>query len=318
MLKNIFGGLAKSKGAVRAKSFLSQEEAGEMLNPDFAQFVAIKVFEKNDFFNLSVKNPQVWIERARFALGQLRFDYYIGTLDYAIYALDQFIACSPDKNAPLVIKASNVMKDVADEWRKWKPLQQAASVVVNMDVLEHMEIQHCTWLFQLAAYKEVVEFVDERMGSIMLRTEESSRNHVFAKLMKAKSLAALGKMGEATKFCRTIYTHPPYDVYCCLVIGNMLLTELGCFEDAVECYDTITDKVKKTSENAESIANAWHNKALAYFQLRKVDDGKAALAKCISVAPSGCEASENAQYILDVISGRKKHSGNNVSFKIMG
>jgi tetratricopeptide (TPR) repeat protein len=316
MLKNIFGGLAKGKGAVRAKSFLSKEEANEILDPDVAKFVAIKVFEKIVYANLTVKDPQVWIERASFALGQTRLDYYVGVLDYAIYALDQFIACSPDKNAPLVIKAGDVMKDVADEWRKWKPLQQAANVIVNTDVLEHIEVKHCSWLFQLAAYEEVVEFVENRMVSMKLGS--SSQNHMFANIMKAKSLAALGKMGEATKFCRAIYTQPPYDAFCCLMIGNMLLSELGCFEDAVECYDTITDKVMKTSKNAEAVANAWHNKALAYFQLRKVDDGKAALAKCISVAPHGCETAENAQYILDVISGRKKYSGNNLAFKIMG
>jgi tetratricopeptide (TPR) repeat protein len=318
MFKNFFGGLGKNQSVVRAKTFLSKEEASEMLEPEIAQFVAIKVFEKKDFANLSVKDPQIWIERAKFALSQVRFDYYVAILDYVMYALDQFIACSPDKKAPLVASAGEVMKDVAEEWRKWKPLQQAAEVILDMDVLAHVKVKHCSWLFQLAAYKEVVEFIDDRMSSMVFATTKSSNNRIFINIMKARSLVALGKKGDATRVCRTIYTQPPYDAFGCLMIGNMLLSELQCFEDAVECYDTVTDKITKTSENAESVAKAWHNKALAYFQLRQIEEGKGALQRCISVAPYGCETSEDAQYILDVINGKRKLSGSNIAFKILG
>jgi tetratricopeptide (TPR) repeat protein len=188
-----------------------------------------------------------------------------------------------------------------------------------MTTISSIELAHCLWLFRLEAFRECVEFIDERLSSPLLGEESSTLCTASAALLKAKSLVALGEPGAAAQACQPIYTRSPYNLSSCLMAGNLLLGELECFEEAIKCFDTVTEKIEQTASNAEDIAKAWHNKALAHLRLSQVECATTALERCTSVAPRDSRTAQNARHVLDVLNGRVRpeRHGAGIQFEIM-
>ena len=306
------------KRPASAEKLLSREEAEEILNPDIARIVARNALEKAAFADLSARDPQIWIERARACIHEGRFDTRLAQLDYGIFALNKFLGLSARRDTELTRAAAEVMTEMIEEWRMWKPLQQAKTIILHMEDLDELNMRDCMRLFRIQGYRECIDIVDTRIGSARLSRESWNSKVAAVVLLKAKSLAALGRSGEAAQACEAIYKQRPLDADYCLMAGNMLLGELRSYEQAVKCYQAVVDELTKTRQDAESLAKARHNQALAYLGEGQPEKARAVLQTCVKEAPNGSPAAQDAQHILAVLSGRARpdRAGAGVQFKV--
>jgi tetratricopeptide (TPR) repeat protein len=308
-------GRSGGKRPASAEKLLSKEEAEEILDPDNARMVAQKVLEKAAFADMSARDPQIWMERARACIHEGRFDTRLAQLDYGIFALNKFLGLSGRRDTELACAAAEVMAEMIEEWRMWKPIWQM-QMIIHMEDLDELNLRDCTWLFRIQGYRECVDIADTRIGSAWVGGKSWKVAAVV--LLKAKSLAALGRSGDASQACEAIYTRRPLDPSSCLMAGDMLLGELHSYEQAVKCYQAVVDELTKTKDNAESLAKARHNQALAYLGEGQSEKARAVLQTCVKEAPNGSPAAQDSQHILDVLSGRARpdRAGAGVQFKV--
>lgn len=293
----------------RWKLQLTEEERWELLEPNSARRVGLRVIKMEGFYDAWEKNPDVWLERARKCIKHRTLDENHHYLQYAIYALDRFVTYSPDKNSQMVQQAAELIPELVEDWRSWKSVltSGAAEIVLDSRFLDYERQKQLLRLQKLGSYDDVIQICDSAEGIL---------SEVEALSLKIRSLISTGRLNEAAECCNKIIDAQPADTYYIFNVGNTYLGELSRFQEAIETYDRVIAREEAEPGERKYLAKALHNKAVAHLGVRGVDEAVKCLERCITVADEE-EVLTSANDILDWLKGRTKADGPKKALRIM-